>query len=119
MALARLCGLIGQYNPDKALADSAALQSVFTGSYSIAGASSLYRYICYPDSMGDALFFRDGITQQQIGMATSADNAAYSHTANGFSYALVSVTNVNSVTTNYRVYRTRQAFSGTLVMVVT
>ena len=60
--------------------------------------------------------FVDGNTGFPIGMATSADNAAYSNTANGWSYALVSVTNTNSITTNYRVYRTQFSFSGTLLM---
>ncbi len=70
-------------------------------------------------SMGSALYFRDGNTNFPISMATRADNAAYSNTANGWSYALVSVTNAQSVATNYRVYRTQYSFSGTLLMVVT
>ncbi len=105
-------------NQIKALAASAALQANFPGSYTITPSSS-YSYICYPDSMGSALYFRDGNTNFPISMATVSDNAAYSNTANGWSYALVSVTNAQSITTNYRVYRTQYAFSGTLLMVVT
>ncbi len=106
-------------NQIKALSASSALQSGFTGTYSISPSSD-YSYFCYPDSLGSVSFFRDGVTSQPIGMATSADNAAYSNTANGFSYAIVSVTNAQSVATNYRVYRTRQAFTASpLSMVVT
>ncbi len=103
-------------NQIKALADSSALQAGFAGTYSISTASVFYRYFCYPDSLGDVANFVDGNTGFPISMATSADNAAYSNTANGWSYALVSVTNANSITTNYRVYRTQYNFSGTLLM---
>ena len=105
-------------NQIKALADSSALQASFSGTYAITP-SSEFSYFCYPDSMGDALYFRDGNTFFPISMATSSDNAAYSNTANGWSYDLVSVTNAQSVATNYRVYRTQYSFSGTLSMVVT
>ncbi len=105
-------------NQIKALSASSALQAAFAGTYAITQSSD-YGYFCYPDSMGSVSFFRDGVTSQPIGMATSADNAAYSNTATGFSYALVSVTNAQSVATNYRVYRTRQTYSANLQMVVT
>ncbi len=105
-------------NQIKALTASSALQAAFAGSYTITPSSS-YSYFCYPDSMGSVTFFRDGNTNFPISMATSADNAAYSNTANGWSYALVSVTNAQGIATNYRVYRTQYSFSGTLLMVVT
>ena len=98
-------------NQIKALDDSDALQSAFAGDYSITNGSTVYYYFCYPDSMGSVNGFVDGGTGFPISMATSADNAAYSNTANGWSYAIVSVTNVNSITTNYRVYRTQYSFS--------
>ncbi len=106
-------------NQIKALADSSALQAAFPGTYSIAGVTALYRYFCYPDSMGSVANFVDLDTGFPISMATVADNAAYSNTANGWSYAIVSVTNAQSITTNYRVYRTQYSFSGTLLMRIT
>ena len=106
-------------NQIKALSDSSALQSGFGGTYSITTASVFYRYFCYPDSLGSVNAFVDANTGFLISMATSADNAAYSNTASGWSYAIVSVTNAQSVTTNYRVYRTQYSFSGTLLMRVT
>jgi hypothetical protein len=103
-------------NQIKALSDSDSLQSGFAGTYSITNGSVVYYYFSYPDSLGSVANFVDGNTGFPISMATVADNAAYSNTANGWSYALVSVTNANSVTTNYRVYRTQYSFSGTLLM---
>jgi hypothetical protein len=103
-------------NQIKALSDSDSLQSGFAGTYSITNASVVYYYFCYPLSLGNPSSFVDGNTGFPIGMATAADNAAYSNTANGFSYATVNVTNVNSVTTSYAVYRTQYSFSGTLLM---
>ncbi len=100
------------------LSASDGLQAGFAGTYSITAGSVAYYYLCYPDSLGSVSNFIDGNTGFPISMATSADNAAYDNTANGWSYALVSVTNVNSVATNYRVYRTQYQFSGTLLMEV-
>ncbi len=106
-------------NQIKALTASSSLQANFPGSYTITPSSS-YSYFCFPDSMGDPTFFKDGNTGFPISMATASDNAAYSHVGtNGWAYALVSVTNAQSVATNYRVYRTQYSFSGTLLMVVT
>ncbi len=106
-------------NQIKALSASSSLQASFPGTYTIVPSSS-YSYFCFPTSMGDPLYFRDGNTMFPISMATAADNAAYSNVGtNGWAYALVSVTNAQSVATNYRVYRTQYSFSGTLSMVVT
>ena len=94
----------------QALTDSANLQSAFAGTYNINNASAVYYYLAFPTSMGAASSFVDGITGFPIGMATSSDNAAYDNTANGYSYAEVSVTNVNGDTTTYAVYRTQYTF---------
>jgi hypothetical protein len=102
-------------NQIKALSDSSALQAGFAGTYSYASATG-YKYFCYPDSMGSVSSFVDANTAFPVSMATSSDDAAYSNTASGWSYAIVSVTNANSVTTNYRVYRTQFSFSGTFSM---
>ncbi len=106
-------------NQIKALADFSSLKQGFPGDYTVIGASAVYYYFCYPDEMGSVSTFFDGNTGFAISMATVADNAAYSNTANGWSYAIVSVTNAQSVATNYRVYRTQYPFSGTLLMRIT
>ncbi len=102
----------------KALSDSNALQASFPGTYNITSSPVVYYYFSYPDSMGSVSFFVDGNTGFPISMAEASDNPAYSNTANGWSYAIVSVTNAQGVTTDYRVYRTQFNFSGTLKMVV-
>ncbi len=104
-------------NQIKALSDSSALQAAFPGSYSLSAGG--YKYFCYPDSLGDAAMFRDPNTGFPISMATSSDDAAYSNTANGWSYALVSVTNAQGVATDYRVYRSQFTLGGSLTMAVT
>jgi hypothetical protein len=105
-------------NQIKALSASSNLQASYGGTYPITNGSNGYYYLSYPDSMGSVVNFTDASTGFPISMATASDNAAYSNTANGWSYALVSVTNANSITTNYRVYRTQYEFSGTLNMEV-
>ncbi len=102
-------------NQIKALSDSSGLQASFPATYNYADSLG-YKYFCYPDSMGSVTNFV--YVNFPVSMATVSDNAAYSHTANGWSYALVSVTNAQGVTTNYRVYRTQFAFSGTFYMVI-
>ncbi len=101
-------------NQIKALSDFASLQASFAGTYKLSAGD--YKYFCYPDSMGSVDSFVDASTGFPISMATSADNAAYSNAANGWSYALVSVTNANSIATNYRVYRSQYPLGGILLM---
>jgi hypothetical protein len=98
-------------NQVKALDDFDSLVAAFAGTYSITNASVVYYYLAWPVSLGLMSSCVDANTGFPISMATVADNAAYSNTANGFSYAIVSVTNANSVTTNYAVYRTQYPFS--------
>ena len=103
----------------EALAYSALLASP-ERTYSLAGGD--YKYICYPDSLGDpetGIGFRDTSTNLSVAMADSTDNAAYSNTSNGWSYALVSVTNSEGATTNYRVYRTKYTLGGSISIQLT
>ena len=101
-------------NQIKALSDSSALQSSFAGTYSLSAGN--YKYFASPDSLGSPSSFFDPVNNFPISMATSADDPAYSNVANGYSYDLVSVTNAQSVTTNYRVYRSQYVLGGTLTM---
>lgn len=76
-----------------------------------------YKYICFPDGFGSPTTttgFRDNATLLPISMADNTDNVFYSNTQNGWSYGLVSVTNVNTITTNYRVYRSRNVLGGSI-----
>lgn len=93
----------------KSLAGSL-LTTAFARTYGLAGGG--YKYLCFPDSFGDPSSFRDASTFLNVAMCDSTDDPSYSHTANGFSYATLAVTNSNGVTTSYRVYRTKNVLGG-------
>jgi hypothetical protein len=98
----------------KALANSS-LTTSRSATYSMAAGG--YKYFCWPDSFGSPTAvtgFKDTATNLSVSMADSSDNAAFSNVQNGWSYALVSVTNANGVTTNYRVYRTKNILGGSI-----
>lgn len=76
-----------------------------------------YKYFAWADSLGSptaSTGFRDAATNFPVAMADSTDDAAFSNTQNGWSYALVNVTNVHGVATNYRVYRTKNILGGSI-----
>lgn len=77
-----------------------------------------YKYICYADELGDIASVKDASTLLNVPMADSGDDASYSNTANGISYATVSVTNTNGVTTDYRVYRTKNVLGAAIDLIV-
>jgi hypothetical protein len=85
-----------------------------TGATTYAYSAGGYKYLAYPASMAAATSFTDTQTQFNVVMATIDDDPAYSNVANGFYYALVSVTNAQGVTTNYRVYRTKYILGGSI-----
>lgn len=83
--------------------------------YSFAGGG--YKYFCWADSLGSPTIFtgfKDTQTNLSVSMADSSDNAAYSNVQNGWSYALVSVTNAQGIATNYRVYRTKNILGSSI-----
>lgn len=98
---------------------SNALTTAIAGSYAM-GATG-YKYICVANAIGGQInTVKDSATLLNVPMATVADNAAYSNVdGGGFSYALVSVTNTNGITTNYRVYRTQNSLGASITLLVT
>lgn len=98
----------------KALSNSN-LSGAKNATYSMAAGG--YKYFCWPDSFGSPTAvtgFKDTATNLSVSMADSSDNAAFSNVQNGWSYAIVSVTNANGATTNYRVYRTKNILGGSI-----
>jgi hypothetical protein len=98
----------------KSLVNSSLTSSKNT-TYSMAAGG--YKYFCWPEIFGSPTAvtgFKDTATNLSVSMADSSDNAAFSNVQNGWSYALVSVTNVNGATTNYRVYRTKNILGGSI-----
>lgn len=91
------------------------LASGFAATYSLAAGN--YKYFAWPDSFGSptaSTGFRDTSTNLSVAMADSTDDASYSNTENGWSYAIVSVTNANGQTTDYRLYRTKYVLGGSI-----
>jgi hypothetical protein len=93
---------------------SSGLAGNFTGTYSFA--ANAYKYFAWPDSFGSPTAitgFKDTSNNLPMAMATVSDDSNYSNVQNGWYYALVSVTNSLSQTTNYRLYRTQSQLSST------
>jgi hypothetical protein len=78
-----------------------------------------YKYFCWPDSFGSPVagtgFFAAG---NSVAMATSAQDAFYSISENGWYYGLTGVANSQGVTAGYRVYRTFNAIGGAVTITV-
>ncbi len=97
-----------------------ASQAGFAGTYNIVipSGSNQYFYLAYPDSYGSVSSFVDGNTGFPLSMAAVGDDGAYSNTANGWYYALVSVVNPGYATANYRVYRSQYSFNASTIKMV-
>lgn len=77
-----------------------------------------YKYFAIPDSFGEVIAFKDFTTNLNVAMAGIAEGYTSGGT-NGLYYQNVSVTNSYGITTNYRVYRTRNILGGTIKIIVT
>lgn len=85
------------------------------GTYALAAGG--YKYLCWPDSYGSptaSTGIRDTATGFPVAMADSSDNAFFTNIQNGWAYGLVAVTNALGVTTNYRVYRSKNILGGSI-----
>jgi hypothetical protein len=94
---------------------SSALDSDFEGDLSFAAGG--YKYLVYDDDLGapTALTgFKDTATNLSVSMADSSDHADYSNVQNGWYYAIVSVTNAEGITSDKRVYRTKNILGGAI-----
>ena len=83
--------------------------------------SSSYVYFCYPNisttfnPIKSAQITSGGLGNQNM----AAADGYYSHSANGFNYALVPITNAFGITQNYIVYRTLNQISGGITITFT
>ena len=88
---------------------------------SIAGTWTLaaggYKYFCVPDSFDAINTIKDDQTGFNLVMAGTAEG--YASSENGFHYKTVSVTNGNSQTTNYRIYRTKNILGAAIDITIT
>lgn len=80
------------------------------GNYEILGSG--YKYICYPNDMGDILSINDATTSIPVPMAQ--DSTYINITQSGLAYALVIVNILGSGPILYRVFRTEHFMPGFL-----
>lgn len=95
------------------------LSSGFAATYALAAGG--YKYFVWDDALGSPTAttgFKDTATNLAVDMADVTDHANYSNIQNGWSYALVSVTNAQGVVSNKRVYRTRNILGGAINIIV-
>ena len=76
-----------------------------------------YKYFAWPTSFGGASSFKDASTNLNVAMADSSDDPFFGNVQNGYYYGLVSVTNTYSITTNYRVYRSKNILGGSISII--
>jgi hypothetical protein len=102
----------------KALTDTAALGTTGLGTYSLSAGG--YKYFAMPLSFANPTSIKDVSTGFTVTMADATDDASYNTpvAAVGGSYATVSVTNAQSVTTNYKVFRTRYVLNAAIQIVL-
>jgi hypothetical protein len=95
------------------------LKSSYAGTYAVPAGG--YKYFCFAHVAGGQInTIKDAATNFDIPMATSSDDAAYSNVdGGGYSYALVSFTNTYGVTTNYRVYRSKNSMGAAFSITIT
>lgn len=93
---------------------SSGLYSSYSRTFSFdATVGDTYKYICFADTYGGPSNFVDNYTGYAVAMY-----GGYGYTQNGYTYDLVSVTNTNAETTNYRVYRTQNPIKSDIDIVV-
>ena len=96
------------------------LASGFAGIYNFAALD--YKYFCWDDSFGSPTAttgFKDNSTGLALAMADIGDDPTYyTNVQNGFYYGLVTLVNTFGVSSNYRVYRTKNSLGGTLQALV-
>jgi hypothetical protein len=99
-------------NNIKALTNFNSVKNGFAGTYTMSAGG--YKYFCFATTYGTPTIFVDTLNNLNIGMYGGYPNID----AQGNSYDLVSVTNGNGETTNYKVYRTLNILSSTITIAV-
>lgn len=90
------------------------LSTSIAGNYNLAAGG--YKYFCVPNSFGNINTIVDGLTGFNVAMADASDG--YTNTAGGFNFQIVSVTNPNGQTTDYRVYRTKNTLGSAINIII-
>lgn len=96
----------------EALTDYSSVKNGFTGTYNMSAGG--YKYFCFADTYGTPTSFKDASNNINIALNTTYPNTD----SQGNTYDLVSVTNSEGETTNYRVYRSRFILGSTIQIVI-
>lgn len=80
-----------------------------------------YKYFCFADDGGGQInLIKDSGTGFEIPMADDTDDPSYSNVdGGGYHYALVSFENQQGITSNYRVYRSKNIMGGAFSVTIT
>jgi len=71
-----------------------------------------YKYLCIPSTFIEPSLIKDNNTNLSIAMADTAEG--FSSGTGTYKYQLVNVTNVNGISQNYKVFRTRNSLGGSI-----
>lgn len=71
-----------------------------------------YKYLCIPSTFLEPSLFKDNNTNLSVAMADTAEG--FSSGTGTYKYQLVSVTNINGIAQNYKVFRTRNMLGGSI-----
>lgn len=95
------------------------LKDTYPGTYPLPAGG--YKYICFADEAGGQInMIKDAGTGLEIPMADDTDDPSYSNVdGGGYHYALVSFENQQGITTNYRVYRSKNTMGGAFSVTIT
>lgn len=99
-------------NQIEALTDFTSVKNGFSGTYALSAGG--YKFFCFANTYGSPSTWVDTSNNLAVAMYTGYPNIDGA----GNSYDIVSVTNANGETTNYRVYRTLNILGGSINIAV-
>ena len=100
-----------------AFSGSGVLTNTMLATYNFTGPG--YKYFFIPTAYAMPTLFKDFSTNLTVAMADVTDDPFFSGVSGSYYYGTTSVTNQFGISTNYRVYRTRNFLNGNITIVVT
>lgn len=104
-------------NQIEALSNFNSVKNGFAGIFNMSAGG--YKYFCFANTYGTPSTWVDNSNQLNVAMNDTVDGYYTNTDTNGNVYALVSVTNSFSETTNYRVYRTKYQLGSAIQIKIT
>jgi hypothetical protein len=104
-------------NQIEALSNFNSIKNGFAGVFNMSAGG--YKYFCFANIYGTPSTWVDNSNQLNVAMNNVVDGYYTNTDSNGNVYALVSITNTYSQTTNYRIYRTKYQLGGSINIKIT